>query len=104
MLTLNEYQQEAAKTALGLATTEPWYCALGLCGEAGEVAEKVKKLLRDGKMDIQLLTYELGDVLWYLAMCAKFFNITLEEVGRQNLLKLEQRKAKNAIHGEGDVR
>jgi NTP pyrophosphatase (non-canonical NTP hydrolase) len=83
------------------------YPALGLVGEAGEVANKVKKLARDHldpasiKDDIKS---ELGDVLWYVAAVATEFDIDLDEVGRANLIKLADRKARNVIRGSGDNR
>lgn len=84
---------------------------LGLAGETGEVIEKIKKLLRD-KDDIFNLTYEeeaelkkeLGDVLWYLSAVAYYNDIELEDIAVINLDKLEDRQARNKIHGSGDNR
>lgn len=85
------------------------YPALGLCGESGEVAEKIKKLIRDkkGKLDLQSkqeIVKELGDVLWYLSAIASELKINLEEVAKINITKLSNRKNKNKIHGSGDNR
>lgn len=105
-MTLNEYQEAASTTALGLATESAWYCALGLTGEAGEVAEKIKKYYRDGAPVgfKESLCKELGDVLWYAAMLGKFFEIDLESIGVVNIDKLAKRKAENKLHGSGDNR
>ncbi len=85
------------------------YPALGLCGESGEVAEKIKKLIWDkkGKLDLQSkqeIVKELGDVLWYLSAIASELKINLEEVAKINITKLSNRKNKNKIHGSGDNR
>ena len=87
----------------------PIYPTLGLCGEAGEVADKVKKVLRDGdgvfspavREDLQL---ELGDVLWYVAQLASELGLSLEEIAAANLAKLTSRAARNVIGGSGDRR
>ena len=102
-MTFNEYQVEADKTALGLATRTFWYSARGLAGEAGEVAEKIKKYYRDGA-GLDGLVKELGDVLWYLSQIARHANSSLEEVAKANIEKLASRQARGVIHGEGDNR
>lgn len=109
-MTLNEYQAQAAKTSL-MQDNEKLliYTALGLNGEAGEIAEKVKKVLRDhdgdiSKLDKDDITKELGDVLWYLAMFAQSIGISLEEVATKNVEKLASRHARGVIHGSGDNR
>jgi NTP pyrophosphatase (non-canonical NTP hydrolase) len=107
---LNEYQKAAGLTAIypsglwvGLV-----YTTLGLNGEAGEIAEKVKKLLRDDKTMTeerrQELILELGDVLWYLANLAKELDVSLEEIATQNIAKLASRNKRNVIKGDGDNR
>ena len=102
-MTLNEYQD------LTLEFLQPQcnnleYLTLGLCGEAGEVAEKIKRLIRgDGKLDETLLL-ELGDVLFYLARIAGHINVSFEQVAQMNIDKLTQRLAKNTIKGKGDKR
>ena len=85
------------------------YPTLGLVGEAGEVAEKVKKVIRDKKgiFDEESKTglkKELGDVLWYLSNLCTEFNFSLEDVALQNLEKLKIRAAKGKISGSGDDR
>ncbi|GIW68538.1 MAG: hypothetical protein KatS3mg100_032 [Candidatus Parcubacteria bacterium] len=107
----SEYQERALKTFL---QTKEWefavpYLTLGLNGEAGEVAEKVKKVYRDGGGVItpearEALVKEMGDVLWYLAVLAHTLEVPLEEVARQNIEKLASRKERGALHGEGDNR
>lgn len=106
----NEYQQKALSTAIYLNIGKClYYPTLGLTGEAGEVAEKVKKMYRDDagiltdarKQDIKK---ELGDVLWYVAMVAFECGIQLDDVAQFNVEKLQVRKTNNAIHGSGDNR
>lgn len=86
-----------------------YYPALGLCGEAGEVAEKIKKVYRDSKGEIDeetklALMRELGDVMWYIdALCSEL-KISLEGVARMNLEKLSSRKERGKLTGSGDVR
>lgn len=87
----------------------PIYPTLGLCGESGEVAEKVKKVLRDnnGVFDGNAktaITLELGDVLWYAAQLANELGINLNEAAANNLDKLANRKRKNTLSGSGDDR
>lgn len=115
---LNDYQKAAASTAIypgqgrldGLV-----YTCLGLTGEAGEFANKLKKVLRDGDgeragfsgiSDVRrgALLEELGDVLWYIAGCASELGVPLEEVAHGNLSKLLGRAVADALHGEGDER
>ena len=104
------YQKKARITAqypdLGSNNIYP---TLGLVGEAGEVAEKVKKVIRDKKgifdEESKLgIKKELGDVLWYLANLCTEFNFSLEEVAFQNLEKLRKRADKGKISGSGDDR
>lgn len=85
------------------------YPALGLVGEAGEVAEKVKKLIRDCEGiptpdRVEDIQKELGDVLWYLAVLAHEFDLKLEDIATLNLSKLASRKKRNKIKGDGDNR
>lgn len=103
-MTFDEYQKAAAETAIYPAKYAGMYPALGLVGESGEVAEKVKKWLRDGTPPEDGLKKELGDVLWYIAAIARDFDLSLEEIARGNLTKLRDRKARNAIWGSGDDR
>lgn len=85
------------------------YPTLGLCGESGEVADKVKKVLRDrgGVFDQEIresLALELGDVLWYVSQLATELGLELEEIAEANLVKLASRAARNVIGGSGDQR
>lgn len=113
---LTAYQLAAAETAsyptafkdagphLYEAVNLPIYPALGLVGEAGEFAEVVKKGWRDGRFDRSRAIAELGDVLWYVAMCARDIGIDLSDVARENILKLASRQIRGVIHGSGDGR
>jgi len=104
-----EYEQLAAKFALypEAGSGSPLalaYCALGLTGEAGEYSEKVKKLIRDGKLDKPLSAKELGDVLWYLTASAKELGYTLSDIAEINIVKLQDRADRNVLQGNGDER
>ena len=107
---LATYQQRSRQTArYPDAGSNPIYPTLGLCGEAGEVADKVKKVIRDrgGSFSpevIEALKLELGDVLWYLAQLSTELGLDLAEVASANLEKLASRAARNVIGGEGDHR
>ena len=115
MTTFTEYQLRASEFAAYPGADQPLpmvppglYPAMGLNGEAGEVAEKLKKLWRDGTPDLGTfqadLTKELGDVLWYVSETARQWGIPLETVARANIDKLASRKERNVIHGSGDNR
>lgn len=85
------------------------YPTLGLNGEAGEVAEKVKKTIRDNGGDFnedsrRAIAMELGDVMWYAATLANDLGYTLEEVAAMNLEKLRSRASRNCLGGNGDNR
>jgi NTP pyrophosphatase (non-canonical NTP hydrolase) len=85
------------------------YPALGLCGEAGEAAEKVKKAIRDDDGVLteerrEALAAELGDVLWYLAQLATEAGLDLDTIAASNLDKLLSRRARAVLHGSGDFR
>lgn len=108
-MTLNEYQKAIEQFAIypgaGAGNDSALtYCALGLVGEAGEVAEKLKKKLRDGMFETALFAKELGDVLWYIARLSKELNMSLEEVASMNIAKLTDRKVRDVIKGNGDAR
>lgn len=106
-MNINEYQKQASETAL--YQDKVIYPTLGLAGEAGEIANKVKKILRDNagvmKEDVrQNLISELGDVLWYIAALATDLKADLSEVANQNIEKLNSRKNRGVIGGSGDNR
>jgi NTP pyrophosphatase (non-canonical NTP hydrolase) len=107
---LSDYQSLSRRTATYPGAGENIvYPTLGLAGEAGEVAEKVKKLLRDdgGVMTderLQALAGELGDVLWYVAQVATEAGLDLEEIAQGNLDKLLSRQRRGVLSGSGDAR
>lgn len=78
--------------------------ALGLTGEAGEVADKIKKYFRDGVLDEEAVAYELGDVLWYLTRLADELGYSISSIRNMNRAKLEYRFLNNTIQGNGDKR
>lgn len=105
---LNKYQEKALETAVYPEQYKVIYPALGLNGEAGEVAEKVKKVLRG---DSQLtdtrrddIALELGDVLWYVATCAHDLGYSLDDIAKMNIKKLSMRQKKGLLGGNGDHR
>ena len=102
-MTFDEYQEFARSTAIYPTTCKVTYPTLGLCGEAGEVAEKVKKYMTDGK-SLDGVGLELGDVLWYISALADDLGVTLEEVAQANVDKLKSRMERNKIKGDGDNR
>ena len=106
---LNEYQKKALETAIYPQSTARSYTTLGLASEAGEVAGIWKKCLRDrngvpDKQDIEKITKELGDVLWYCATVAKEFGLDLSSVAEENVKKLASRKERGVLRGSGDDR
>ncbi len=101
---LNEYQRKAVSFAIYPDTHKVLYPALGLCGEAGEVAEKVKKQIRDGVFNRYEVAKELGDVLWYLSNIANDIGYSLKEIANINVDKLTGRKGRGVIKGSGDNR
>ena len=110
-MTFKDYQQKAIKTAQYPAVGEhTWvYPALGLVNEAGEVAGKLKKVIRDsdGVVSNEVrtqLTAELGDVLWYVSQIATELTIDLEEVAEGNIAKLASRAERGVLGGSGDNR
>jgi NTP pyrophosphatase (non-canonical NTP hydrolase) len=108
-MTLNDFQNEANKTAIYPDEQLIIYPTLGLTGEAGEVADKVKKILRDKESifalnDLQQIAFELGDVLWYVSTLARDLGYTLEEVAQMNIDKLKSRQDRNMLGGSGDNR
>jgi NTP pyrophosphatase (non-canonical NTP hydrolase) len=109
-LDFSTYQQRSRETArYPDVGANPIYPTLGLCGEAGEVADKVKKVIRDQQgvfspPTVAALELELGDVLWYVAQLASELDLDLERVAQANLNKLASRAARNVIAGSGDDR
>ena len=107
---LADYQRRSRTTAVyPNAGTNITYPALGLCGEAGEAAEKVKKAIRDDGGELtpsrrEALAAELGDVLWYLAQLATEAGLDLDEIAEENLDKLLSRRDRGVLQGSGDRR
>jgi len=106
----NFYQAESRKTAIYQNIGQNFiYPTLGLAGEAGEVAEKIKKVLRDNNGVVtqeqkDLLKKELGDVLWYVSQLASELGLAMEDIAQHNLAKLKDRQSRNVLHGNGDIR
>lgn len=108
-MTLNEFQQGALETANISPRNRIIYPTLGLTGEAGEVADKIKKVLRDNNgcfsEDIKMeIAKEIGDVLWYCAVLAYDLGFNLDCIGIMNYEKLQSRKERGMISGNGDNR
>ena len=116
-MNFDEYQEKAAEYDCFdmperlISLTEAGFLEkiLGLTGEAGETADKVKKIIRDrqGKYsaeDKTEIVKELGDVMWYLAGIARYLEVPLSEVAKGNVEKLESRKQRGVINGSGDNR
>ena len=106
---LDMYQQVAKTTAIYPREQAIIYPTLGLTGEAGEVANKVKKIIRDGSDKnnedlVQAISSEIGDCLWYIAVLASDIGVKLSDIASDNLEKLANRKKNNTIHGSGDTR
>lgn len=109
-LTFQEYFEGAGSTALYPDRgSNPYYPVMGLCGEAGELSNKIKKIMRDSNGQIseetrESIKYEIGDTLWYVAALCFEFKVKLSEVAKINLDKLKKRKEKGTIKGSGDHR
>ena len=103
-LNFKSYQDMASDTAIYKHEHQVIYPALGLAAEAGEVANKVKKILRDGKFDRQAIADEVGDCLWYIAALCRDLNVDMTELARNNLRKLHDRKVRGVLSGSGDKR
>jgi len=106
---ISDYQRLSRRTAL--YPREAWlaYPALGLAGEAGEVAEHAKKAIRDDGGEVSperraALAKELGDVLWYVAQIASELDLDLDEIAQGNLEKLLSRQRRGVLSGSGDER
>lgn len=109
-MNLTYYESQACKTAIYPRSQAIIYPTLGLTGEAGEVAEKVKKMIRDGNIDPYAIHKEIGDCLWYLsALCHDLseefgLNLSLAKAAEVNLEKLADRAKRNTLQGSGDNR
>ena len=107
-MNFNEYQEMAKTTAIYDKKQQILYPALGLAGEAGEVANKVKKLIRDGhekNKDYRTeISAEIGDVLWYCAVLADDIGCDLQTIANNNIIKLKDRMDRGVIGGNGDNR
>ena len=112
MITMNDYQSRVIATAIYPTHHCVVYPAMGLVGEAGEVSEKVKKLLRkDVLIPLGLnedtrkeIAKELGDVLWYAANLAHDLGYSLNDIAQMNMVKLADRKDRGVLEGSGDNR
>ena len=105
----NKYQNQARKTAIYPKSAKIIYPTLGLCGEVGEVAEKVKKTIRDNKgkftpEKLNEVVDELGDVLWYISNLSSDLGFKLDFVAERNIRKLKSRQVRNKLKGNGDNR
>jgi NTP pyrophosphatase (non-canonical NTP hydrolase) len=109
-MNFSDYQKKSRKTAKYPRSKDTWiYPVLGLCGESGEVAEKMKKIFRDcdGKIDEvkkEEIKKELGDVLWYISQIATELNLSMDDIANSNIKKLYDRMDRNALKGSGDNR
>lgn len=109
-MNFEEYQKFSRETAMYPDKDKNFvYPTLGLAGESGEVAEKIKKIIRDDRgipsqEKKEELKKELGDVLWYISQIATELGLSLDEVASLNIEKLRSRKERNMISGSGDNR
>lgn len=110
-MNFNEYQKKSRKTAVYSNQGKNFiYPTLGLVGETGEIAEKIKKVIRmdrDNTLSDEQkieLSKEMGDVLWYLAQLATEFGLSFEDIAIQNIEKLQSRKDRGVLNGNGDNR
>jgi len=109
-LTATYYQARACETAIFPKHQALEYLTLGLTGEAGEIANKVKKFIRDGAAPDEYaakkieIGYEIGDVLWYCAVLAEELDMNLGHIMEKNLEKLHDRKKRGKLSGSGDNR
>ena len=111
MQDIDKYQQESSKQRQykGAIKHAIVYPAFGLAGEVGEFHEKLKKIFRDkaGQIsddDLQELKLELGDIAWYVAVCADVLGLKMSDVLDTNLQKTADRRRRDMVSGEGDHR
>ena len=107
--TFDDYQIVAVRTAVYPDDIRILYPALGLAGEAGEVANKVKKIYRDDGGQVTddrraQIAKELGGVLWYVATVCTDLNLNMGDVARENVAILASRQERGTLHGDGDER
>ena len=102
-MNIEDYQKKAWETALETAKN-PAYMVANLTSEAGEVAGKYAKWIRDGVLDEEGLQKEMGDVFWQLAGLSTVMGWSLADIASQNLRKLAERQANNTLKGSGDER
>jgi NTP pyrophosphatase (non-canonical NTP hydrolase) len=107
-MTFDDYQKQAMTTAIDKGS-ELEQRVLGLVGESGEIADKIKKWYRDqgadpARLDKKELAKELGDVLWYVAAFADYLGVSLDQIARDNVNKLSSRNQRNQLTGSGDNR
>tara|TARA_A100001515_G_scaffold130121_1_gene117189 strand:+ start:1221 stop:1607 length:387 start_codon:yes stop_codon:yes gene_type:complete len=109
-ITAAMYQEKACETAIFPKRQAMEYLTLGLTGESGEIANKVKKFIRDGAAKDEYLAkrieiaYEIGDVMWYCAVLAQELEMNLGHIMEKNLEKLADRKSRGTLSGSGDNR
>ncbi len=114
-MTFAEYQKQALKTDVykgadkNIRSDAFIEKLLGLIGEAGELADKFKKIIRDENGELSkekrdLIKKELGDVLWYIASISDYLEFELNDVAQTNIEKLASRQKRNKLHGSGDSR
>ena len=103
-MNLNAYQKLTRETAIYPKNQAIPYLALGLTSEAGEVAGKIKKQIRDGGVEVMGTIDEIGDVFWYLARLCDELGFDAEDVLQRNWAKLSDRKERGVIRGSGDKR
>lgn len=100
----DDYQEFTDSTAIYPDSKALEYLSLGLVSEAGEVAGKVKKFIRDGDFDVDAIAAEIGDVMWYCAQLCSNLELYMSEVVKDNVDKLTSRKERGVIGGNGDKR
>jgi NTP pyrophosphatase (non-canonical NTP hydrolase) len=106
----DEYQKETRRHAIYPGVGNNFsFPMIGLAGETGEVAEKIKKIIRDkdgivDEISRAEIKKELGDVLWYLSQIASEFDLSLNEIVKTNIEKIKSRKERDMVHGDGDNR